>query len=548
MFRYDLQSATQLPRSVIANYQRCWNIFPEINPADSPTPLTFYQRAGRKKLLTAPVEGTWRGIFQASNGDGYGVVGQAVYFFSWSGTGLELVPIGILESPNNTPVSFVDDGIVGMLTDNSGVGYWIDLASHSVTKIVDDTGTFVGSPRVDYLDSFIVFSMPGTNTWGSTLSNPAGNGVENFDPLYVAKKNSWPDAIQGLVVNKRYIHILGRLKSEIWLNSGAPDFPFQEMPGTQLEHGVIAKYSISHYDQSVYFLSQSLEGFGIVARINNFQVERISDHSLEWQIKQMVKNGYPLDDAIGYCFQSGGHAFYVLTFPSADQTWVYDESTKMWHQEGWTDGNGQDHRLRGNCFGLVNGRYLEGDFENGNLYEILDDYFWDDVGESPSPLVCAKGFPHLKAAMDKKTGQLTLLNGMTGQINKIIFDVSGGEAQAGTINPTILVRVSLDRGKTFGDWVTQSAGDPGEYLAFPQLASLGQSRDAIIEIQWSFPGNTALNGAWIDVTPLTNLPGHGTDFPLRVLYCRPADCLLQPCPDGGVCSILPLALAAHGWS
>jgi hypothetical protein len=39
-----------------------------------------------------------------------------------------------------------------------------------------------------------------------------------------------------------------------------------------------------------------------------------------------------ITDAIGYTYQQDGHPFYVLIFPSAEATWVYDVSTQLWHE------------------------------------------------------------------------------------------------------------------------------------------------------------------------------------------------------------------------
>ena len=57
-------------RGNLADYEICENLFPEINPqtSDSPTPVTHYQREGKRPLSAPPTAGNGRGIFTLSNG------------------------------------------------------------------------------------------------------------------------------------------------------------------------------------------------------------------------------------------------------------------------------------------------------------------------------------------------------------------------------------------------------------------------------------------------------------------------------------------------
>jgi hypothetical protein len=76
-----------------------------------------------------------------------------------------------------------------------------------------------------------------------------------------------------------------------------------------------------------------------------------------------------MSDAVGYTYQQDGHAFYVLNFPSANVTWVYDVSTQGWHdRSGFL--NGEFTRNRGNCQCNFGGNIIVGDFENGNIYQL----------------------------------------------------------------------------------------------------------------------------------------------------------------------------------
>jgi hypothetical protein len=103
-------------------------------------------------------------------------------------------------------------------------------------------------------------------------------------------------------------------------------------------------------------------------------------------------------DAIGYTYEEGGHKFYVLTFPTADATWVYDATMPAglnWHQRPSYDPYAQKfHRHRSNCFMNFAGMRVVGDYQNGALYQLTravqNDAGWPLLSRRRSPYVWNK--------------------------------------------------------------------------------------------------------------------------------------------------------------
>lgn len=60
---------------------------------------------------------------------------------------------------------------------------------------------------------------------------------------------------------------------------------------------------------------------------------------------------------------------------------------------------------------------------------------------------------------------------------------------------------SDDRGHSWGNPVTISIGEAGEYINSLQWQRLGMARDRVFRLTWSSPTATVLQGAWIDATP-----------------------------------------------
>ena len=302
-----------------------------------------------------------------------------------------------------------------------------------------------------------------------------------FDPLYIAAKSGYPDFLAGLIVMHREIWLIGTLTTEIWYDSGAADFPFQAMPGAFVEHGCVAPYSISAQDLSVFWLSQDKQGQTIVLEGSSYQARRISTNAIENEIRSYST----ITDAIGFCYQEEGHVFYILTFPSANVTWVYDKSTQLWHQRAWTDSNGNLNRHRANTVMNAYGTVVCGDWQNGNIYEWdLDTY--TDTGQ---PISRIRSMPH------------TLENLNRVNYSQLVADMEVGEDVDPSDAPMIKLRWSDDRGKTYGNYVLQTMGNTGQYLTNIQWRRLGIARDRVFELSWSANVKTALQGVFLTTTP-----------------------------------------------
>ena len=473
------------------------NLYPERNPPDALVPVTHYQRPGLRALVqgpSAPVRGLWR----ASNGNGYCVIGQGFYQI---GANWALTHLGDLSPGRSNPCSFTDFGAavgIGLVVDGSSQGWQVNLASGAFSAVIDPTGSFVGADRVDYIDTFVLFNIPGTNQFGCTLSNELA-----FDQLNLAAKTDYPDLLQTLIVNRHEIILFGTLKSEIWYDAGNAQFPFAELPGAYIEHGTVAKYSVASADISVFWLGMDLQGQGYVFRQRGYETTRISNHALEWTLSQVQEAGGTLTDAIGYTFQKSGHLFYVLQFPSADMTWVYDDAVQdpliAWHQEAWTDSNGTLHRHRGNCCAFINGVNVCGDWQNGTLYAMDFGSFTDEVLGVPGPISFIRTFPHLGAITSREGFPAIPTDGRRVVFNRLMLDMEcGTTGDLSEFPAQITCRYSDDRGKTWRGVVLQSAGAQGQYDTWPLYNNLGEARDRVFEIEYSIPGPAALNGAWVD--------------------------------------------------
>lgn len=306
-----------------------------------------------------------------------------------------------------------------------------------------------------------------------------------FDPLDIAAKTGYPDFLASVIVMHREIWLIGQLTTEIWYDAGAADFPFQTMPGAFVEHGCIAPYSVTAQDLSIFWLSQDKQGQTIVLEGASYQARRISTHAIENEIRN-----YPsISDAVGFCYQEEGHVYYVLTFPSADATWVYDKSVGLWHQRAWTDDQGVLHRHRANCAMNAYNTVVCGDWQNGNLYH----WDLDTATDNGQPISRIRSMPHLLEDLNRVFYTSLIVDMQVG--------TDDGFADGFTTianPPTVSLRWSDNRGVTYGNRVEQTVGTLGQYLTSIKFNRLGMARDRVFELSWSFSAKTALNGVFVN--------------------------------------------------
>ncbi len=451
-----------------------------------------------------------RCLYRTSDGAGYCVAGDKMYYID---SGFNLILLGTLTAIGGTsPCSMVDNGVTLVMVDGTpavagvGGGYTVTLATHSGFAVMNDAA-WTGATRVDYIDTFIVWNQIGTRNFGSTLSNQ----VLPLDATYVAGKVGWPDPLQSIIVNKRQIILPGSLKSEIWYDAGNNLFPFAELQGSYIEHGTVAPYSIAAADENVYMLSGDLQGQGYVLRHRGTETKRISNYALEYQIRKIYQAGGSIADAVGYTYQVDGHLFYVLNFPSGNQTWVWDESVSDpdlgWSQRGWTNASGDFNRDRGLMGAWMYGKNVVIDWQYGFIYEQSMTTYTDTVAGQEYPIVYLRTFPHLMTGTDPSTGQVILGEGKMIQHDRFQMDVTVGTGVAGPTGgapPVFMLRWSDDRGQSWGNPIQLVAGEKGKFSTRPDARGLGSAMDRVYEISWSFIGEVALNGAWVEGRVLNN--------------------------------------------
>jgi hypothetical protein len=310
-----------------------------------------------------------------------------------------------------------------------------------------------------------------------------------FDPLFIAGKVGYPDLLATITAVHREWWLMGSFESsEVWYDAGGAAFPFQIMPGVFIQHGTCAPYSVATHDLVVFWLGIDAAGVGTVYLGAGYQAGRISTFAIEKQIAAALKSAGTISDAITMVYKQQDHLFFILTFPSADLTLVYDLTENLWHERSWLDPNtGQNHRHRANCMAFAYNLNLCGDWQNGNIYVLDTDTFTDNG----TAILRQRGFPHLV-----NDGKRVVYDRLA-----LDMDCGNGVPSDPTHVPQLTLEISNDKGKTWTALPMQSMGKQGEYLVQMVWHRLGMARDRVFRVSWSEPVFTALQGAWVDITP-----------------------------------------------
>ncbi len=348
------------------------------------------------------------------------------FIFNKPGTNIFYIsPSNYLVGPNGTDLVIAADGSV-----TSASYTFLPTDVGATLNITAGTGFLVGY--------YIILSV---SLGAATLDTPAGTpgstgGTwavgQTFDPLSFAAKVGYPDLIAGITAQNRNIWIIGwQATSEIWFDAGAADFPFQIISGPFIQYGTISPYSIANFGGSTFWLSQNLGGSCYVVEGSNLAAQRVSTEAVEAAI-----SSYRIQtDATAFVYTQSGHSFYWLKFPSEGVDWVYDITTKLWHERAWLNpSNCAQETHRAFCSAYAYNTNIVGDSETGQIYQ-LDLTNPTDAGDF---IERRRGFPHMMANGNRAIYPSFVADVQDGTVT-LADSGGGGEFVTGTNHPVVTV-------------------------------------------------------------------------------------------------------------
>lgn len=445
--------------------QRAVNCYAEAEPEDAKTPVAVLGAPGLLQFAicgSGPVRG-----FTFMGGVCYVVSGARLYSLTSAGVATDIggaiAGSGIVSMANNGTQVCIVNGANGFIWSQTG-GF----------QIITDVN-FNPANTVTFFDNFFVFDKKGTNNF--FISNSADGTTYSGTDFAAAEVQS--DFVLATVNQQETLLIIGERTIETWYDAGAINFPFLRTTGATIERGCAALYTPVKEDNSVFFLGNDL----VFYRLDGTALTRISTHAIEDAFQSYLT----VSDAYTFSYTYEGHKFIVLTFPSANATWVYDIATKFWHErESWDLNNNSYGRWRGNTGIMAFGKVLIGDAYTGQI-GYLDQNTFTEYGNTMRSIMSSPPIHQDRKLIGIPVFELDVESGV-------------GTTSGQGSNPQIMLDWSHDGGRTFKplqQWT--SLGALGAYTTRARWLGLGSSRQWILRAMISDPVKQTVIRAYAEV-------------------------------------------------
>ena len=357
-----------------------------------------------------------------------------------------------------------------VLTTTNGLKYVITNTSPTPT-IAEITDTDLPSPNSnDFIDGYTLYGIRDGRVFFSAIDDAA-----TIDALDYFEAEGSPDKLKRVFVHKRTIFLLGDDTTELWDSVGDATNPFQRSPGGYAQFGLMATASVASLGENVVLI----DSHGRVVEVNaSGAVRRISTYAVERSIDDLSLSDKALIE--GFVHHHRGHEIYVLS--GSGFTWAYDLTTGLWHErvsQGET-------RWRAAYHAFFAGKHILGDFESAYLYEESEDVY----DENDAEMIATIRFP-IHAWPDAIA------------LNRLRVDMIPGvglnSADLHLSDPQLMMRLSRNGGKSYGNSYSRSIGKIGEYTASTEFSKCGSSNEDgfIVELSVSaavIRGFTGLSG------------------------------------------------------
>lgn len=405
-----------------------------------------------------------RGLYVASSGPSptrepvlYGVWGSTVYRFNQSLTAA--YDIGNIAGGSGS-VSMTDNGFFFIVVDGSDMWKYPLLATDADANILSavqlpyaagiDPPELIKPTHVGFLAQRLIVNAATTNQWYFTdLPLPDGSPIFQDSNFYSAESSS--DPCRALMVSNGSLWIYGYRSYEIWRSGGQnQDDPFSFVGGSQSSIGIQAINSLATVNNYIFWLGSSDVGAAGVYMGNSTSADRISTPAIEDQIGSIKDK----TEAIGWCYSEKGYMYYLLSFPTANRTFVYECITQT-----WTERLRMDQQT---ALWLVN-PYQYGVYFNNEIYCGL-------IG-GHSPILCRMNdeiytdFDGIPVTRQRIT-QVYFEEFNRIQTQELVVDMEVGTTPfliGQGSDPHMQLEVSRDGGNTYGNVQKKSIGKQGNY-------------------------------------------------------------------------------------
>jgi hypothetical protein len=437
------------------------NLYAEVHQDNEKGQLTFYPAPG---LVTDINFGAYPSRGAYKKGDfRYLVNRNALWKVANDGS---MSNVGTLLTSAGR-VDITDNGTQIIIVDGAN-GYTYNTSTLTFAQITDPD--WPGADTVTFLNGYFIVTKPDT---GQFYISGIYDGT-TWSALDFATAESNPDNLVRVIADNGQIVLFGPETTEFWSDSGALDFPFARVGAAAIEWGLAARWSLCKFMDSLIFLRKNRLGAVQVCVLSGYNAQPVSNPEIDCIMSQYDS----VSNATGFAYMISGHPFYSISFPSANETWVYDGLSKEWHK---AESSGGRHR------GEIQLNFLDRsyvtDYENGKLYRLDESVFTDDGQPIARELI----------TRHQSTGNFSFLSKLWVEMEAGVGLLTGQGS-----DPQVMMQYSKDGGHTWSNEVWESFGQIGEYGVRATFGPFGRARDWVFRFRVTDPVKTVFIGAWAE--------------------------------------------------
>jgi hypothetical protein len=487
---FPLPITYNVQRDVMLGSEQLINMYPVPAP-HTINKVGFVPASGFKGPITVGIGTTVRAM-QVFKDKLYVVVSDNIYS----------VDSALVVTQINTAPLGTNAGYVG-ISENVNQIVFVDGADLYVWDVLTNTYTvpaglpFVASD-ITGLDGYLIAIDKDTNKWYQSALNDG----TTWAALDFVVFDSVSDTLTAIRVIERRIHVFGKKVVEIWEDAGATPFAFRRNNNALLEHGCIAPWTVVTTTIMaigvMLYVARNPDGAPSVVMIEGTSFpKRISNEAIEL----FLQNAADIEDCSALLYKENGLTFYQLNFTSANRTFCYVLEAKSWFEKSMPDFS--RHPAQAHAF--FNNKHYIGLFNENKIYE-QNYQFLEYNGELIRCILITEGvygYTHAVVRVDRV--ELECSQGIpSGTLPNQAEYSQLNELIVGNERPEVIMFVSRDGGRTYGNGIPAKMGKLGEYKFRTIWYRIGSMNTRRFVFKFEFPYKIPfiLSGAYIQAEVL----------------------------------------------
>ena len=461
-------------QSFVGDSERSINCMVEQLPQEGASPNMLLPTPGIKSFGTAGngtlgERGTWKMAEVL-----YVVYANSLYSVDNLGVAKRLGEVPGIERvimfDNGTQLVIVADNLTHFYSNRTSTFGTINHAS------------FLESSSGTYLEGYFLFATKNSNKifFIGPFDDVTGEvDFDAFDATDSFLALTTPGNVVRIFSDQKELWIFKSDASEVWQPVASIVLPFAQLDGATTTRGILTKHAIDKNDNTIIWVSNDFKTY--IA--NGYIPTPVSTTAMAFEILNYADSS----DAYIHTWDEGDHKLVGVWFITEGMTWVFDFTTGKWHErasEGLASGK---KYWRATSVIRCYGKTLVGDREGADIGE-LDFATFTEYGTEMQLI---------------RVGQTFHAEGSQFSLDRIqvLCEAGVGLTTGQGSDPKIILALSKDYGKTYGNQKPRSLGKIGERTQRSVWRQQGLYRRCTPKIIISDPVRRYIMDMYVEMTP-----------------------------------------------